>query len=139
MNFPGCRLASILFFVMILAPGLLTGQVQSNSACNKTYPKKVEKLYDTGIGFFKKGNYTEALSTMKTILSQEPDFTDAYFVNGLIYFKRINSNFRDAKRNFLKVLELCPNYDPYVYYYLVNCETGGLHSRTKRISKEAAF
>jgi outer membrane protein OmpA-like peptidoglycan-associated protein len=118
MDRPGCRLATFLLFILIFFPTLIYGQAQKDSPCKKTYNKKIEKLYETGIVFFKKGNYTEALSTMKSILSQEPDFTDAYFVSGLIYFKRTNSNFRDAERNFLKVIELCPDYDPYVYYYL---------------------
>ncbi len=55
---------------------------------------------------------------MRSVISQEPEFTDAYYLIGLINFKRTNSNFKEAERNFLKVIELCPDYDPYVYYYL---------------------
>jgi outer membrane protein OmpA-like peptidoglycan-associated protein/tetratricopeptide (TPR) repeat protein len=91
---------------------------QKSNPCNKVYDKKIEKVYDEGIAFYKKGNYTETLKKMKSVINQEPEFTDAYFLVGLINFKRTNSNFKEAERNFLKVVELCPDYDPYVYYYL---------------------
>ncbi|MDP4281997.1 MAG: OmpA family protein [Bacteroidota bacterium] len=55
---------------------------------------------------------------MKGILQQEPDFTDAWYVWGLVNFKKANSNFREAEKAFLKVIDLCPTYDVYAYYYL---------------------
>lgn len=102
----------LIFFVSDLV------KAQQSSSCNKVYNKKVEKLYDEGIGFYRKGNYTETLKSMRSVISQEPEFTDAYYMIGLINFKRTNSNFKEAERNFRKVVELCPGYDPYVYYYL---------------------
>ena len=106
----------VILFVIFLSTCPV--KAQKNSPCNKIFNKKTEKLYDEGIGFYKKGNYTETLKRMKSVISQEPEFTDAWYLIGLINFKRTNSNFKEAERNFRKVVELCPGYDPYVYYYL---------------------
>ncbi|MCX6244015.1 MAG: OmpA family protein [Bacteroidetes bacterium] len=91
---------------------------QATDSCNHKYNKKTEKSYDEGIGYFKRGNYTEASRIMKNIISQEPDFVDAYYVLGLSSFKKVNSNFKDAGKYFLKVIEICPSYNVYAYYYL---------------------
>ena len=91
---------------------------QKEDSCAHSYDKKIEKNYDEGIDYFKRGNYTEAARIMKSIITKEPDFTDAYYVLGLSFFKRTNSNFKEAEKNFLKVVELCPSYNVYAYYYL---------------------
>ncbi|MGA2824373.1 MAG: OmpA family protein [Bacteroidales bacterium] len=105
-------LFSLFFFFSV------TACPQTADSCARSYYKKIEKSYHEGIDFFKKSNYTEAVRIMKNIVNKEPDFTDAYYVLGLSYFKRTNSNFRDAEKNFLKVIELCPSYNVYAYYYL---------------------
>jgi outer membrane protein OmpA-like peptidoglycan-associated protein/tetratricopeptide (TPR) repeat protein len=113
---PGPVILSVILFFLILLT--CPCKAQQNTPCNKVFNKKVEKLYDEGIAFYMKGNYTETLKRMKSVISQEPEFTDAWYLIGLINFKRYNSNFKEAERSFLKVVELCPGYDPYVYYYL---------------------
>jgi outer membrane protein OmpA-like peptidoglycan-associated protein len=113
---PGKPLIPAVCLVIILST--CQAKAQQSTPCNKVFDKKTEKLYDEGISFYKKGNYTETLKRMKSVISQEPEFTDAWYLIGLINFKRTNSNFKEAERNFLKVVELCPDYDPYVYYYL---------------------
>lgn len=95
-----------------------TARLQTADSCGRSYDKKIEKSYGEGIDFLKKGNYTETVRIMKSILSKEPDFVDAWYVLGLSYFKRTNSNFREAEKNFLKVIELCPSYNVDAYYYL---------------------
>lgn len=105
-------LCSLLFLLPV------TAWVQTTDSCARTYNKKIEKSYDDGIDYFKKSNYTEAVQIMKGLVNKEPDFTDAYYVLGLSYFKRTNSNFKEAEKNFLKVIELCPSYNVYAYYYL---------------------
>lgn len=102
----------IFFFLSV------TARLQTTDSCAHSYDKKTEKSYDEGIEFFKKGNYTEAVQIMKGLVNKEHDFTDAYYVLGLSYFKRTNSNFKEAEKNFLKVVELCPSYNVYTYYYL---------------------
>ena len=91
---------------------------QKERPCQKSYSKKAVKVFDEGALFYKRGDYTTTLTKMDEVLSMEPTYVDAYYVTGLIYYKRYNSNFKIAERNFLKVIELCPEYDPYVYFYL---------------------
>jgi outer membrane protein OmpA-like peptidoglycan-associated protein len=114
--YPRLNLISAILVFLFFASNPV--KAQKSHSCNKVYNKKTEKLYDMGIGFYRKGNYTETLKSMRSVISQEPEFTDAYYMIGLINFKRSNSNFKEAERNLRKVVELCPDYDPYVYYYL---------------------
>jgi outer membrane protein OmpA-like peptidoglycan-associated protein/tetratricopeptide (TPR) repeat protein len=111
----------ILFFSALFSPGVYA---QAGDQCNNQYSKKVEKSYDEGISYFKKGNYTEASRIMKGVIGQEPDFVDAYYVLGLSCFKRANSNFKEAEKYFRKVAELCPSYNVYTYYYLAEITYG---------------
>ena len=106
----------ILFFLLCFYT--VTATCQNTDSCAHSYDKKIEKSYNEGMDFLKKGNYTEVITIMRSILNKEPEFTDAYYVLGLSYFKRSNSNFKEAEKNFLKVIGLCPSYNVYTYYYL---------------------
>ncbi len=93
---------------------LISGQ----DSCRVVLNKKNEKTYQEGLGFFKKGNYTLAAASLKSVLKSEPDCVDAYFVLGLINYKKSEPNLKEAEKNLKKVIELCPEYDLYAYYYL---------------------
>jgi len=67
---------------------------------------------------FKKGNYSQASLTLRNVLKLEPGCVDAYYVLGLINFKKANADFRVAEKYFMETIKRCPGYDPYVYYYL---------------------
>jgi outer membrane protein OmpA-like peptidoglycan-associated protein/tetratricopeptide (TPR) repeat protein len=116
--FPFPKSLLLIFSVVSILLISLPSRAQEGVPCNRSFNKKVEKLYDEGIGYYKKGNYAEALKIMRKLTTDEPEFTDAWFVTGMIYFKRYNSNFKEAEKNFRKVISLCPSYDPYVYFYL---------------------
>jgi len=107
---------SLLLCLLLSIP--LTAIPQTADSCARSYDKKTEKSYAEGIDYLKKGNYTEAGRIMKNLVNKESGFVDAYYVLGLSYFKRTNSNFKEAEKNFLKVIELCPSYNVYTYYYL---------------------
>lgn len=87
-------------------------------SCKIKLEKKVEKTYQEGINYLRRGNYNLAGQQMRTVINSEPDCVDAYFVLGLVNFKKQQGNFREAEKNFRKVVELCPGYDVYAYYYL---------------------
>ena len=108
-------LLSLLF--LFLSSAVIAERTLSDT-CAKNFSKKAEKIYAEGINYFKKGNFTEAAKSMKDAIKEESDFVDAYYVLGLINFKKTNSNFKEARRNFLKVLDLCPGYDIETCYYL---------------------
>ncbi len=90
----------------------------SGDSCKIKLDKKTEKIYQEGIDYLKRGNLILADQKMRIVLKSEPECVDAYFVLGLVNFKRPDNNFREAEKDFLKVIELCPAYDVYAYYYL---------------------
>jgi outer membrane protein OmpA-like peptidoglycan-associated protein/tetratricopeptide (TPR) repeat protein len=86
--------------------------------CKITLGKKADKLYQEGITWLRKGNYTQANLSMKGVVNDEPACADAWYVLGLVNVKKSNNNLKEAERCFLKTLELCPTYDIYASYYL---------------------
>ena len=111
-------ITGLLSLLFLLFSSIVIAERKSSDTCAKNFSKKAEKIYAEGINFFKKGNYTEATIRMKDVIREESDFVDAYYVLGLINFRKTNSNFKEARRNFLKVIDLCPDYDIDTYYYL---------------------
>ncbi len=122
-----CQILAMMSLIMILAllqgPGLFgrgtkrIGQAAGDS-CKIKLEKKTERIYQEGIGYLRKNSYNLAGSQMRTVIKNEPGCVDAYFVLGLVNFKKPDNNFKEAEKNFRKVVELCPNYDVYTYYYL---------------------
>lgn len=112
------RVKIFIFHFLLLLFYSTTVWSQLTDSCGRSYDKKIEKSYGEGIDCFKRGNYTQAILIMKGVVNKQPDFTDAWYVLGLSNFKRENSNFREAQKDFLKVLDLCPSYNVYAYYYL---------------------
>jgi len=95
-----------------------SGSTSGQDSCKVVLDKKTGKLYDDGISMFKKMNYSQASIALKNVLKEEPGCVDAYYVLGLINFKRANSNFGEAEKYFMETIRRCPGYDPYVFYYL---------------------
>jgi outer membrane protein OmpA-like peptidoglycan-associated protein/tetratricopeptide (TPR) repeat protein len=131
----GCLCKPVLLLTMIMIPALtfsmrsawetyanvppgLVGNFGRADTCKVPLDKKTEKAFQDGIDFFKRGNYTLADQQMKRVINTEPLCVDAWFVLGMANFKKSNSNFKEAEKDFLKVIELCPSYDVYAYYYL---------------------
>lgn len=111
-----CHLRYIL--IILIVSILFHDRGFTQDPCGNYHNKKVDRLYDNGISYFKKGNYIEAGQIMKSVINSEPGYIDAYYVLGLVNFKKTNSNFKEAEKNFQKVLQLCPSYDIHAYYYL---------------------
>ncbi len=106
------RIAFIL--ITILFPAILRAQ----ELCPPATDKKALKLYEQAEADFKKKNFATAFSLCKKVLEEEADAPGAYFMMGLINFKRSVPNYQAAAKNFLKVLEICPDYHPYTWFYL---------------------
>ena len=111
-----------LLFILVLFPLLLSArsftQVSSADSCKIKLDKKTEKIYQQGIDLFRQKNYNLAGQMMRKVVAEEPGCVDAFFVLGMINVKKQDNNFREAEKNFRKVVELCPFYDVYTYYYL---------------------
>ena len=111
-------LISLSVFLLQLHP------IKAQDPCKVILDKKTEKVYQDGIGLFKKGSYSLAGVAMKNVLKDEPDCIDAMYVLGLINFKKSESNFNEAEKQFRRVVELCPGYDVYANYYLAEIYFG---------------
>ncbi len=108
----------------IASPGAATwqrgapGNAGEPDSCRTVLDKKTEKIYGEGIDFFKKGNYTLAGQRMRQVLKEEPECTDASYVLGLVYYRKQDNNLAEAEKYFRRVVQHCPGYDIYIYYYL---------------------
>ncbi|MEI6435679.1 MAG: OmpA family protein [Bacteroidota bacterium] len=90
----------------------------SDDPCKIKLDKKTEKIYQAGIDYLKRSNYILAGQQMRKALDAEPACVDAYFALGVINLKKTGYNLKEAEKNFLKALELCPTYDIYTYFYM---------------------
>jgi outer membrane protein OmpA-like peptidoglycan-associated protein/tetratricopeptide (TPR) repeat protein len=91
---------------------------EPEDSCKVKLDKQTEKVYQAGIDYLKRSNYTLAAQQMRKVLSIEPGCIDAWFALGVINVKKSNNNLDEAEKNFLKVIEICPAYDIYAWLYL---------------------
>lgn len=105
-----------LLFIFLLQLGHLMAQERSD--CPLPENKKAEKIYRKAIDAYRAGRHGEAVAGMKEVVEKEPEYTDAWYVMGLIYIRHHNPNLEKAEEYFRKVIDLCPEYDVYAYYYL---------------------
>lgn len=92
--------------------------IEAQDTCYAELDKKDQKLFETGVAAFKRGNYVQASQVMRDLTNRYPDLADAWFILGSSYVKRTDSDFGQAEGYLKRVLVLCPDYDPYVHYYL---------------------
>ena len=115
----------IILILLILNIVTSTGVYSQDSpSCPEVKSPRADKIYNKAITAYKHRNYTEAIKELKTVTEIEPEYTDAYFVLGLIYIQDRRMNLKEAKANFLRVIELCPDYDIYAYYHLARIYYG---------------
>ncbi len=111
----------MLFLSFLLCIGLFypfRGGLFAQDTCSVELEKKDEKIYQTGVSAFRRGNYVLAVQQMRELINHYPEMADAYFILGMSYIKRRNSDFNQADTYFRKTLEICPSYDPYIHYYM---------------------
>ncbi len=116
-NFTIGLFISIFFVVFFLISGIANSQDDS-APCPDFKNSRADKVYDKAIKLYQQRNYSESIRMMNEVTDIEPDYVDAYFVLGLIYIKESRMNLKSAKENFQKVIDICPDYDVYAYYYL---------------------
>ncbi len=109
------RMRFLIFLCFLIAGGEF---LYAQDTCSVEMDKKYEKIFETGMIDFKRGNYTLAAQSMRELVAQYPDFADAWFILGSSYVKRRDSDFNLAEGYFKKVLDICPDYDSYVHYYM---------------------
>ena len=107
-----------VFFSLIFFLSFTLSAQKNESPCPKSDNKKAGKIYDKAITEYKTGTFTQALQYCKQVIEADPTYIDAYYLTGVIYSSESKRNTKVAEQSFLKVIELCPDYDNYVYFYL---------------------
>jgi len=107
------------FIILLLLFTTGKGYCQKEEApCPKSDNKKADKIYDKAINEYKTGPFAKALQYSKEVIEADPSYIDAYYLSGLIYISEKYRNIKLAEQNFLKVAELCADYNNYIYFYL---------------------
>ena len=101
----------------LLVPfGYSTAFGQDEGSCETSPNKKAMKLYDDAASLYKSRKYEDAGSTVAKSIEEDPEFAMAYYLQGNIAIKRKED--KVFEQSFLKVIELCPELDPEIYYQL---------------------
>ena len=117
----------IIFCTFIFSGFSALAQVKDGSEACKINNRKAEKVFNEGASEMKSRKYSEAMKLFKEAISIEPDYPDAIYALGKIYYiKQTSVNMSSGNVNYIpsikrcyrKVVELCPNYDLYCYFTL---------------------
>jgi outer membrane protein OmpA-like peptidoglycan-associated protein/tetratricopeptide (TPR) repeat protein len=91
----------------------------------KVENKKAEKAFKEGMQARKSGNTSDALKYFNEAIDNEPEYAAAYYEIGSIFLKKnamsqyTGKNYlTSVKRNYRKVVEICPSLDIEVYFIL---------------------
>jgi len=103
----------ISVFCIVLFPLFLFAQ---EGACPATQNKKAQKYYDEAAGLFKSRKYSEAIPVIAKAIDEDPEFASAYLLQGNLGLKKKDD--RMMEESFNKVIELCPEADPDIYFQL---------------------
>ena len=90
--------------------------VGQEASCPKSTNKKAIKLYEDAADAYKSRKYTDALSLVSKAIDADREFANAYLLQGTLALKKKDDKlFEDS---YKKVIELCPDLDPDVYFQL---------------------
>ena len=88
--------------------------------CTEMTNKKAIKLYENGID--KKNKVLEdKVHSLKEAVKLEPDYVEALYAlaDGQRRIAKVNNgSYAEMAKNFEKVIQLCPTYNAYAYFYL---------------------
>jgi len=106
---------------------IFAGPMMPGDSCKVPLDKELEKKYNDATISFRHGNYMNTIILLRDVLKEEPNFTDAAYLTGLANVKKAVPNYKDAEKYFLQVLNTCPSYDIYLYFYLGQIAYGAEH------------
>ncbi|MCX6292287.1 MAG: OmpA family protein [Bacteroidetes bacterium] len=84
--------------------------------CPESQNKKAVKNFKEATDLFKARKYSDAIPLVTRAIDEDPEFADAYLLQGNIGLKKHNDKIME--QSFLKVIELCPDLEPEVYFQL---------------------
>ncbi len=117
---------TLLIINCVLAPQL-SAQEENQSACPEITNKKAIEYLEKGRNK-KKYEFKERMEYVKKALEEEPDFAEAQYEMAALQITLAVGNgtgFKPAEKYLLRAIELCPDINPYAYYYLGQIAWGG--------------
>ena len=103
----------ITFFYFLL---IVFFSVAQKSDCPKSQNKKAVNYFQEATDFYKQRKYSQALPIISKAIDEDPEFADAYLMQGNIALKKHDDKMME--QSFLKVTELCPDLDAEVFFQL---------------------
>ena len=105
--------------------------VMAQHNCDLEVNAKSKKAYKKAKSAANSRLYAKANQYLKEAIDDQSDFVDAYFLLARISLEQKNENL--AAQNFKKVIEICADYSPEVYWLLANIEfNGGLYKEAEQ-------
>jgi outer membrane protein OmpA-like peptidoglycan-associated protein len=86
------------------------------SGCPTSQVKKAAKSFDDAISLYKSRKYEDALKVVEKSIEADPEFAEAYYLQGTIALKR--KEYSLMEESYRKAIELCSAIDPDAYYQL---------------------
>ncbi len=99
--------------LLLLIPLQGSGQ---KSRCPASQDKKALSQFEDATSLFKSRKYQDALEKVAKSIDADPEFADAYYLQGTLALKR--KDFPLMEESYKKAIELCPETDPEAYYQL---------------------
>ena len=113
----------IILVLLVFQPFILLHTAEVND-CPEIDNRRAERLLRQAEDELRSRRYLQANNILRRVLDMEPEYTEAYFMLAIINMERRDYNVRAAKNYLLKVLELCPDFNVYVHYYLADIYMG---------------
>lgn len=103
----------LIILLLIFISHFVNGQ---NMPCSKSDNKKAIKFFDESKSLFQSRKYEDANKSIQKAIDEDPEFGDAYFLQGNIALKRKDD--KTMEQSFKKAIEICPEADPETYFQL---------------------
>lgn len=113
-----------LFVTFIVFSVIFQSNAQETH-CSVSQDKKALKFFDEAKTLFKSRKYEDAKNTIGKAIDADPEFGDAYLLQGEIALKKKDDNL--MIESFKKVIEICPDADPESYF-----QVGAFYYDTKK-------
>ncbi|WP_423149254.1 OmpA family protein [Rubrolithibacter danxiaensis] len=122
-----------LLLVLLFSGGLLFGQ--NTQSANK----QAQKIYEQANQAISYKLYEQAIEHLKKAVSIDPNFSAAWQQLGDIYRKL--QNYGEAKKNYLQILQINPEFHPLTYFGLAESElnTGDYENSLKHFTKYLSY
>ena len=102
--------------LLLLTATVLSVNLFAQSSCPKSTNKKAIRLFQEASDLYKDRKYEDAKGIVSKAIDEDPEFADAYLLQGQIAMKKRDDGV--LEESFKKVIELCPDLDPEVYFQL---------------------